>query len=92
MATSRAPPVTLNGTTYNLAATGAITTGVKSANTIAPYLGLGYDSTHYSDLRWALALDLGVIYGGKPTSTITAVNELHGSRPAHRPRRRAEEA
>ena len=68
--------VTLNGTTYNLAATGAITTGVKSANTIAPYLGLGYDSTHYSDSRWALALDLGVIYGGKPTSTITAVNEL----------------
>jgi hypothetical protein len=48
---------------------------VKSSNTIAPYIGLGYDSTHFSDSRWALALDLGVIYGGKPTSTIHAQNE-----------------
>ena len=37
-------------------------------------LGLGYDSTHFSDSRWAIAFDLGVIYAGKPTSTVTAAN------------------
>jgi hypothetical protein len=67
--------VTLNGTTYNLATIGTVTANVKSSNTIAPYLGLGYDSTHFSDSRWAFAFDLGVIYGGKPTSTLTAQNE-----------------
>jgi hypothetical protein len=59
---------------YNLAQTGTILASVKSSNSIAPYIGLGYDSTHFSDSRWAIALDLGVIYAGKPTSSITAAN------------------
>ena len=59
---------------YTLAQTGAITAGVQSSNSVAPYIGLGYDTTHFSDSRWAIALDLGVIYAGKPTSSITAAN------------------
>ena len=62
-------------TSITLATTGPIHASVKSSSTIAPYLGLGYDSTHFSDSRWAIALDLGVIYGGKPTSNITAQHE-----------------
>jgi hypothetical protein len=66
--------IDLNGTTYLLAATGPITASVKSSNTVAPYLGLGYDSTHFSESRWAIALDLGVIYSGMPTTSLTAQN------------------
>jgi hypothetical protein len=64
----------IGNNTYDMSQTGAIGISVKSSSTIAPYLGIGYDSTHFSDSRWALALDLGVIYAGKPTSTITAAN------------------
>src|SRR5205807_10177647 len=66
---------TINGHPYLMATTGPIHASVTSPSTNAPYLGFGYDSTHFSASRWALALELGVIYGGKPTSKITAEHE-----------------
>jgi hypothetical protein len=63
---------TINGTVYNLATTGPITATMKWSNPVAPYLGLGYDSTHFSDSWWAIAFDLGAIYMGAPTSHVTA--------------------
>ena len=66
---------TINGHPYLMSTTGPIHASVTSSNPIAPYLGFGYDSTHFSASRWALALELGVIYGGKPTSKITAEHE-----------------
>jgi hypothetical protein len=65
---------TIGNNLYTSAQTGLISVSVKSAGTVVPYLGIGYDSTHFSESRWALALDLGVIYGGKPTSTVAAAN------------------
>lgn len=69
---------TINGNTYTSAQTGAITASVKSSSTFAPYLGLGYDSTHFSDSRWALALDVGVIFAGKPSTTLTSEKTVAG--------------
>lgn len=66
---------TINGHPYAMATTGPIYADVTSSRTVAPYLGLGFDSTHFSDSRWALALDLGAVYVGKPSSRITAQNE-----------------
>jgi hypothetical protein len=63
---------TINGHPYLMATTGPIHASVTSSSTVAPYLGLGYDSTHFSASHWALALELGVIYASKPTSKITA--------------------
>jgi hypothetical protein len=63
---------TINGTVYNLATTGPISGSMKWSNPISPYLGLGYDSTHFSDSRWAIAFDFGAIYMGAPTSHVTA--------------------
>ena len=65
---------TIGDHTYTGAQIGKLNATVKSANPIAPYLGLGYDSAHFSASHWALALDVGVIYGGTPSSTITATN------------------
>jgi hypothetical protein len=65
---------TINGHPYSLAVTGPIDGSVKGSSPIAPYLGLGSDSTHFSDSRWAIAFDLGVIYAGKPETKITAAN------------------
>ena len=62
---TRAPSPSMATTYTHARRLGPITASVKSPITIAPYLGLGYDSTHFSDSRWALALDLGVIYGGQ---------------------------
>jgi hypothetical protein len=67
---------TIGNNLYTIAQTGTIAVSMKSANSVSPYLGLGYDSTHFSDSRWALAFDLGVIYGGKPKSHIEAANAL----------------
>jgi hypothetical protein len=66
---------TINGHPYLMATTGPIHASVTSSSTVAPYLGLGYDTTHFSTSRWAIALELGAVYAGKPTSRITAQNE-----------------
>jgi hypothetical protein len=72
----------LNGHSYTIATTGPLSANVTWPGAVAPYLGIGFDSTHFSDSRWALALDLGVIHAGEPTSKLTALNATPGSQLA----------
>ncbi len=37
----------------------------------APYLGIGYDSSRYSKSGFSFAYDIGVMFHGEPTATVT---------------------
>ncbi len=43
-----------------------------SYNTIAPYFGLGWDSTFGDSDNWGFAFDLGLIYSGSAEAALTA--------------------
>jgi len=64
----------INGNTYDIAVTGPVDATSKWSSSIAPYFGIGYDSTHFSDSRWALAFDIGVLYTGRPSAVITVLH------------------
>lgn len=42
-----------------------------SYNSIAPYLGLGWDTTFGDDDNWGFAFDLGLIYSGSPDAGLS---------------------
>lgn len=42
-----------------------------SYNTLAPYFGLGWDTTFGDTDNWGFAFDLGLIYSGSPEASIT---------------------
>jgi len=74
---------TIGSNTYTAAQIGTLNASVKSASTVAPYLGLGWDSTHFSAGHWALGIDLGAVYlgavyMGKPDATITTTSTVAG--------------
>ena len=64
--------VTLNGVTYTSAQYGKLHGETEPGSSIAPYLGIGWDSTHFSDGHFAMGLDIGAMYLGQPTATLTA--------------------
>ena len=41
-----------------------------SYNAVAPYFGLGWDTTFGDDDNWGFAFDLGLIYSGSPDATL----------------------
>ena len=41
-----------------------------SYNSVAPYFGLGWDTTFGDDDNWGFAFDLGLIYSGSPDATL----------------------
>ena len=41
-----------------------------SYNSVAPYFGLGWDTTFGDDDNWGFAFDLGLIYSGSPDTTL----------------------
>lgn len=60
--------VEIGGTDYDL-------TSVNldiSYNTLAPYLGLGWDTTFGDRDNWGFAFDLGLIYSGSAEAALTA--------------------
>jgi hypothetical protein len=64
--------VKLNGVTYTTAQYGKLHGEIEPGHSIAPYLGLGWDSTHFSDGRFSIGLDVGAMYLGTPSATLTA--------------------
>lgn len=66
--------VTINGTTYTAAEYGTLRATVESGNRVAPYLGFGWDSTHFSSSNFFLSLDVGALYVGDPSARLTATN------------------
>jgi hypothetical protein len=61
---------TLGGTTYPAAAVGSLTGTVKSGNSAAPYLGIGYGRVAGTGVNFYA--DLGVMFQGTPKATLTA--------------------
>lgn len=61
---------TLGGTTYSAADIGSLTGTVKSGNSAAPYLGIGYGRVAGAGVNFYA--DLGVMFQGTPKATLTA--------------------
>ncbi|MDO6385063.1 MULTISPECIES: hypothetical protein [Uliginosibacterium] len=57
-----------NGTQYQASQIGSATGQVKSGNSLAPYLGVGYGSVSGAGIGFYA--DLGAYYMGSPTSTL----------------------
>lgn len=61
---------TIGGTTYPAAAIGSLTGTVKSGNSAAPYLGIGYGTVAGTGVNFYF--DLGVMFQGSPKASLTA--------------------
>ena len=61
---------TIGGTTYSAAAIGSLTGTVKSGNSAAPYLGIGYGTVAGTGVNFYF--DLGVMFQGSPKASLTA--------------------
>lgn len=63
---------TINGTTYSSSQLGSLTGELKFGNSVAPYLGLGWGNPAGESSHLHLLLDVGAIYGGAPTVSLSA--------------------
>ena len=61
-------PEEINGVPYKLDSVN----GTLKFNSVAPYLGLGWDTTFGDDDSWGLTFDVGVLYHGSPELQISA--------------------
>jgi hypothetical protein len=77
-ATASGSSVTLNSHTYTAAQYGTLSLSAKNGNTVAPYLGLGWDSAHYSSSNWTVSFDLGAMYTGNPKIGLSATGTAPG--------------
>ncbi len=59
---------------------GTTTISVRNTNPAAPYIGFGYDSSHFSQdgAGFKLGIDLGALYAGDPDVTITTTQSVPG--------------
>jgi len=62
---------TINGTTYNAAQVGSLSGQLKFGNSVKPYVGLGWGNP-FRGGPLTFTLDLGAIYGGTPSVSLTA--------------------
>ncbi len=65
--------LSLDGFSYSASQVGNVTATIRNGNSVAPYLGFGYDSSHFSTDGWGLKLgiDIGAMYIGEPDVSIT---------------------
>jgi len=68
---------TFNGTTYTSAQAGTVT-GTMDFNNFAPYAGIGWGDAVSSGSPIGFNVDLGVLYQGKPKTSITATGAAAG--------------
>jgi hypothetical protein len=62
----------LNGNTYTSAELGSVTGTVKVGNSAAPYVGFGWGNPTSPTHRVQFLFDVGAIYSGTPSVTLTA--------------------
>ncbi len=62
---------TINGNTYTTAEAGTVD-GNTDFRSAAPYLGVGWGNPAGKEKGWGFTSDLGVIFQGAPTSTLTS--------------------
>ena len=63
---------TINGNTYSSSQLGSLTGQLKFGNSVSPYVGLGWGNPAGEDGRIHFLFDVGAIYGGTPSVTLTA--------------------
>lgn len=63
---------TINGTTYSSSQVGSLTGELKLGNSVAPYVGFGWGNPAGEGGHVHFLLDVGAMYGGTPTVTLTA--------------------
>jgi hypothetical protein len=63
---------TINGTTYSSSQLGSLTGELKFGNSVSPYVGFGWGNPTGEDSRFHFLFDVGAIYGGTPSVTLTA--------------------
>lgn len=63
---------TINGTTYSSAQLGSLSGELKFGNSVSPYLGFGWGNPAGESGRLHLLFDVGAIYGGTPSVSLTA--------------------
>ena len=64
--------------TYNFSDVGLLKVNIDSKNHVAPYIGIGYDSTHFADRNLFLGLDIGALYLGGSDVTLSAQKNVPG--------------
>lgn len=63
---------TINGNTYSSSQLGSLTGQLKFGNSVSPYVGFGWGNPAGESGRVHFLLDIGAIYGGTPSVTLTA--------------------
>jgi len=61
---------TINGNVYNAAQAGVIS-GSGDYRSVAPYLGIGWDTSHAKQKGWGFNGDIGVMFQGNSNITLT---------------------
>ena len=61
---------TINGDVYNAAQAGVIS-GSADYRSVAPYLGVGWDTSHATQKGWGFNGDIGVMFQGNSSITLT---------------------
>jgi hypothetical protein len=63
---------TINGNTYSSSQLGSLTGQLKFGNSVSPYVGLGWGNPAGESGHVHFLFDVGAIYGGTPSVTLTA--------------------
>ena len=63
---------TIDGTTYSSSQLGSLTGQLKFGNSVSPYIGFGWGNPAGEGSRVHFLFDVGAIYGGTPSVTLTA--------------------
>ncbi|MDE2262598.1 MAG: hypothetical protein KGL45_08760 [Gammaproteobacteria bacterium] len=63
---------TIDGSTYSSSQLGSLSGQLKFGNSVSPYVGLGWGNPAGEDGRFHFLFDVGAIYGGTPSVTLSA--------------------
>ena len=63
---------TINGTTYSSSQLGSLSGQLKFGNSVSPYVGFGWGNPAGESGRVHFLLDMGALYGGTPTVSLSA--------------------
>ena len=70
--------VELNGQTYTAAQYGTLTARVENEAKFAPYAGIGWDSSHFSESGFSIGVEAGVLFVGEQKATLTSSKTVAG--------------
>ena len=71
--TPKGGTITIDGTPYTATELGGVKTKVEFANNIAPYIGIGWDTSFYKPKNsWGFTFNLGVAYSGSAKVSYSA--------------------